>query len=53
MEFVERILGKIVGEDISVEEMELVSGGMVDQCPPAMRTWGGSSTFADCEAQGY
>lgn len=32
MEIVDRILGKIVGAELSDEEMESVSGGMVDYC---------------------
>jgi hypothetical protein len=50
MEFVERILSKIVGEDISEEELELVSGGMIDTCPAIQcRTWADSINFSDCE----
>lgn len=49
MEFVERILGKIVGEELPEEELELVSGGLINTCPPESRTWGDSTTFADCE----
>jgi len=37
MEFVERILSKVVGEEIAGEELELVSGGMAR---------------ADCETMG-
>jgi hypothetical protein len=32
MEIVQRILGKIVGEQVSAEELELVSGGLADRC---------------------
>lgn len=49
MEFMERILSKIVGEEISEEEQELVSGGLMNSCPSECRTWGDSTTFADCE----
>jgi hypothetical protein len=32
MKIVQRILSKVVGQEISVEEMELVSGGQQDYC---------------------
>jgi hypothetical protein len=45
--FVQRILSKIVGEEISAEELELVSGGLQDSCPPELRTYG-DGPFHDC-----
>jgi hypothetical protein len=34
MEIVARILSKVVGQEVSVEEMELVAGGRIDSCIP-------------------
>lgn len=42
MEIVERILAKVVGEELSKEELELTSGGIIDRCasyPPEYITW--------------
>jgi hypothetical protein len=43
MEIVQRILAKVVGQDISVEEMEQVAGGKVDAC----ETMGGYGTVTN------
>ncbi len=32
MDIVERILGKIVGEEIAAEELEMVAGGLIEIC---------------------
>lgn len=43
MEIVQRILGKIIGEQVSVEEMEIISGGLSDVCAERglAHTWTG------------
>lgn len=33
MEFVERILSKVIGVELSADELEVVAGGMADPCP--------------------
>jgi hypothetical protein len=43
MEFVQRILAKVVGEEISTEELDLVSGGRQDWC----QSVGGYGTYRD------
>ena len=43
MEVVQRILSKIVGAKISVEETELVAGGRLDEC----RSLDGYRTYPD------
>lgn len=50
MELVQRILGKIVGQEISAEELELVSGGTVlCRTPSTTYTWIDASTRASCD----
>lgn len=34
MNVIERILGKLVGQEMTVEEMEMVSGGTDKACDP-------------------
>jgi hypothetical protein len=48
MEIVQRILGKIVGEQVSAEELELVSGGLADRCAQngQTNTWSGGEPYA-------
>lgn len=48
MEIVQRILGKVVGEQISIEELELVSGGLVDVCSTQgmTNTWSGGVYYS-------
>jgi hypothetical protein len=41
MEVVERILSKVVGKELSVEEIELVGGGQNDHCVSAGGYWTG------------
>ena len=43
MNVVERILSKVVGQDITAEELAEISGGMIDICQAA----GGYGTIED------
>lgn len=50
MELVQRILGKIVGQEISAEELEMVSGGTVlCMTPNTTYTWIDATTRASCD----
>jgi hypothetical protein len=52
MEIVQRIMGKLVGEEISVEEQEEVSGALKDSCETGFPTWGGEAggaSWATCD----
>jgi hypothetical protein len=41
MEIVQRIMGKLVGEEISVEEQEEVSGALKSSCEDGYPSWYG------------
>jgi hypothetical protein len=52
MEIVERILGKVVGKELSKEEMEMVAGG-IHECPKMMyfTDMGADAVPGQCDTQ--
>lgn len=46
---VERILGKIVGHEVSMEEMELISGGVEKECKFGEMQTGHSNGPTTCD----
>ncbi len=48
MEIIERILGKLVGEEVKVEEMELIAGARIDACTSigGTNTWSGGTPYS-------
>jgi len=52
MQIVQRIMNKLVGEEISMEQLEEVSGAQKDSCENGFRTFqgtDGTSAFAPCD----
>jgi hypothetical protein len=54
MQIVQRIMSKLVGEEISVEQLEEVSGGRKSSCEDGFATWndlGDGSGSTTCDYQ--
>jgi hypothetical protein len=52
MEIVQRIMSKLVGEEISLEELDEVSGALKNSCEDGHPTWNGdygNGGIASCD----
>jgi hypothetical protein len=46
MQIVQRILNKVIGEEISAEQLEEVAGGLKDMCEGGWNTWSGGVPYS-------